>query len=144
MSNTLIKSASSWTAGCPGTSKLGASMPGISNREIPMPGTRVSAAPMTRLSKPGEPVAYFEKSVFEASAQRQRKSALWRRDERGLRGANLCDLRFEQRIQDDQGRSVLAEHLVEDESAPAPATAHVGVTFTGGVSGPFPWRRRPV
>ncbi|WP_141577924.1 hypothetical protein [Actinomadura sp. WMMA1423] len=123
MSNTLIKSASSWTAACPGTS--------------------VSRAPMTRLRKPGEPAAYSEASVFEASATRQRERGMQRRDLRWLRGTNLCDLRFEQRIQDDQGRIVF-EHLLEDMSAPAPATAHVGVTFTGGVSGPYPWRRRPV
>ncbi|GAA2310209.1 hypothetical protein GCM10010402_82600 [Actinomadura luteofluorescens] len=128
VSNTLIKSASSWTAACPGTSMLGIS---------------VSRAPMTRLSKPGESVAYLEASVVETSAPRQRERGMWRRDERGLRGTNLRDLRFEQRIQDDQGCSVL-EHLVEDMSAPAPATAHTGVTFTGGVSGPYPWRRRPV
>ncbi|MGI5203754.1 hypothetical protein ACQEU6_19535 [Spirillospora sp. CA-108201] len=127
MSNTLIKSASSWTAACPGTSML---------------GTSVSRAPMTRLSKPGESVAYFGASV-EASALRQRERGMWRLDERGLRGTNLRGLRFEQRIQDDQGRSV-SEHLFEDMSAPAPATAHTGVTPEGGVSGPFPWRRRPV
>ena len=127
VSNTLIKSASSWTAACSGASR----------------------APMTRLSKPGESVAYLEASVVEASVRRQRERGMqWRdlrglRDPRGLRGTNLCDLRFEQRIQDDQGRSVF-EHLLEDMSAPAPATAHVGVTFTGGVSGPYPWRRRPV
>ncbi|GAA4392799.1 hypothetical protein GCM10023088_71280 [Actinomadura verrucosospora] len=126
VSNTLIKFAS-WTAACPGTSMLGTSVP----------------APMTRVSKPGESAAYVEASVFEASALRQRERGMWRRDERGLRGTNLCDLRFEQRIQDDQGRSVF-EHLLEDMSVPAPATAHTGVTFTGGVSGPYPWRRRPV
>lgn len=108
-----------------------------------MRGTSVSRAPMTRLSKPGESVAYLEASVVEASAARKRESGMWRRDERGLRGANLCDLRFEQQIQDDQGR-IAFEHLFEDMSAPAPATAHVGVTRTGGVSGPYPWRRRPV
>ncbi|SNS07682.1 hypothetical protein SAMN06265355_110246 [Actinomadura mexicana] len=128
VSNTLTKSASSWTAAC-----SGASLPGIS----------ASRAPMTRLSMPGEPAAYFGASGVEASAARKRESGMWRRDERGLRGTNLCAQRFEQRIQDDQGRSVF-EHLFEDMSAPAPATAHVGVTRTGGVSGPYPWRRRPV
>jgi hypothetical protein len=123
VSNTLTKSASSWTAACPGAS--------------------VSRAPMTRLSKPGESAAYLEASVVEASVMRQRERGMQWRDLRGLRGTNLCDLRFEQRIQDDRGRSVF-EHLLEDMSAPAPATAHVGVTFTGGVSGPYPWRRRPV
>jgi hypothetical protein len=59
---------------------------------------------------------------------------------RDQRGTNQRGLRFEQRIQDDQGRSVF-EHLLEDMSVPAPATAHVGVTAKGGVSGPYPWRR---
>lgn len=131
VSNTLIKFAS-WTAACPGASMSGASMPGTS---VP--------APMIRVSKPGESAGYAEASVFEASAPRQRERGMWRRGEHGLRGTNLCELRFEQQIQDDQGRGVF-EHLLEDMSVPAPATAHTGVTFEGGVSGPYPWRRRPV
>ncbi|WP_121436426.1 hypothetical protein [Actinomadura pelletieri] len=60
---------------------------------------------------------------------------------RGLRGLTMCgtDLRIEQRIQ-DQGRSVF-EHLLEGMTVQAPATAHVGVTVTGDVSGPYPWRQ---
>lgn len=99
--STLFKSASSWTAACPG------------------------------VSIPDGPAAYSA-----ASGVRLRDS----RGMRSMRGANLRDLHFAQRIQDDQGRSVL-EHLLEGTSVPAPATAHVGVTVKGGVSGPYPWRR---
>jgi hypothetical protein len=88
------------------------------------PGAPISRALMSRVSMSGESLAYVG-----ASGTRQR----------GLRGTNPCDQRSEQRIQDQQGRSVF-EHL-EDMSVPAPATAHVGVTRKGGVSGPFPWRR---
>ncbi|TDD32862.1 hypothetical protein E1287_21345 [Actinomadura sp. KC06] len=106
MSNTLMKSASSWTAAC-----LGASIPGA-------------------------PSAYAD-----ASGSRPRDL----RDPRGKRGLNLRDLRdlrelsVEQRIQ-DQGRSVFG-HLLEGMTVQAPATAHVGVTVTGDVSGPYPWRQ---
>lgn len=103
VNNTLIKSASSWTAACPGAS-------------IPC----ASAA------------------YAETSGSRPR----------GMRGLNLRDLpglrfgqrdvRFEQRVQ-DQGRSVF-DHLLEDITVQAPATAHVGVTVKGDVSGPYPWR----
>ncbi len=62
---------------------------------------------------------------------------VWLRDEQR---ANPRDLRFEQLIQDDQGRSVF-ERLIEDMDVPAPATAHTGATAKGGVSGPYPWRR---
>ncbi|WP_433467603.1 hypothetical protein [Spirillospora sp. CA-128828] len=105
MSNTLIKSASSWTAACPGAS--------------------ISSASATRVLMPGEFLAQGTASLLR---------------QRDWYGTNPCDQRFEQRIQDDQGRSVF-EHLLEDMSVPAPATAHVGVTVKGGVSGPYPWRR---
>ncbi|MFI0373324.1 hypothetical protein ACH35V_36155 [Actinomadura sp. 1N219] len=103
MSNTLMKSASSWTAACPG------------------------------VSIPVAPSAYAN-----ASGSRPRDL----RDPRGKRGLNLRELRelsFEQRIQ-DQGRSVFG-HLLEDMTVQAPATAHVGVTVTGDLSGPYPWRQ---
>ncbi|GAA0585095.1 hypothetical protein [Actinomadura livida] len=58
----------------------------------------------------------------------------------GERGVNPSEAHLAQRIQDDLGRIVF-DHLIEDTTVPAPATAHVGVTFTGGVSGPYPWRR---
>lgn len=59
----------------------------------------------------------------------------------GLRQRDLRDLRPEQRVQDEeQGRSVF-EHLIEDLNSPAPATAQMRATVTGGVSGPYPWRR---
>lgn len=115
VSNTLIKSASSWTAACPGSA--------------------ISRAPMTRVSKPGESVAYVE-----ASGMRLRDLPLRGMRRLGLRGTNPCAQRSEQRIQDQQGWSVF-EHLLEDMNVPAPATAHVGVTVKGGVSGPYPWRR---
>ena len=65
------------------------------------------------------------------------------RESRALRGmwcANPRDLSLAQRIQDDQGRTVFGD-FAEDLAVPAPATAHVGVTVEGGVSGPYPWRR---
>ncbi|MFI0483859.1 hypothetical protein [Actinomadura sp. 9N215] len=103
MSSTLFKSASSWTAACPG-----ASIPGV-------------------------PAAYAETSGPRP------------RDPRGMRGlnlrdlrVNLRDLRVDQRIQ-DQGRTVF-DHLLEGMNVQAPATAHVGVTVKGDVSGPYPWR----
>ncbi|MFB4310451.1 hypothetical protein [Actinomadura sp. GTD37] len=112
MSNTSLKSTSSWAAAVPGASMPRASKPCVS----------VRGGAMSRVSMPG---AYLQ-------------APGWRL--RGRQRANLRDLRFEQLIQDDQGRSVF-EHLLEDMSAPAPATAHVGVTVKGGVSGPYPWRR---
>ncbi|NVI88422.1 hypothetical protein [Actinomadura sp. BRA 177] len=107
MSNTLIKSASSWTAAVPGASMPCVSVHGVSTSRGSMPG-----------------------AYLQALGGRLRE---WRRaDARGLR--------FEQLIQDDQGRSV-SEHLIEDTNVPAPATAHMGATVKGGVSGPSPWRR---
>ncbi|QKW34389.1 hypothetical protein HUT06_10415 [Actinomadura sp. NAK00032] len=83
-----------------------------------MPSVSVRGTSSSRLAMPG---AY---------------ERVWLRDEQR---ANLRDLRFEQLIQDDQGRSVF-ELLVDGIDAPAPATAHMGAT-KGGVSGPYPWRR---
>ena len=64
--------------------------------------------------------------------------SLWRADRsmwgEGARG------RIAKRLQDDLGRSVF-EHRLEMLSVPAPATAQMGVTPEGGVSGPHPWRR---
>ncbi|MFA1540757.1 hypothetical protein [Actinomadura monticuli] len=114
MSNTLMKSASSWAAAVSGASMPRASKPCVS----------VRGGAMSGVSMPG---AYLQAPGWRL---RGRQRAMLR----DLRG-----LRFEQLIQDDQGRSVF-EHLIEDTNAPAPATAHVGVT-KGGVSGPYPWRR---
>lgn len=86
------------------------------------PGASMSCASMPRISAPG--------AYFQAPGGRLRMR----------QGVDLCDLRVEQRIQDDQGRSVF-EHPIEDLSVPAPATAHTGATVKGGVSGPYPWRR---
>ncbi len=88
------------------------------------PGASISRALMTRVSEPGLP-AY---GAAYGTRLRDQRGTKWR------------EQRFEQRIQDDLGRSVF-EHLLEDMSVPAPATAHVGVTAKGGVSGPYPWRR---
>ncbi|NKZ08922.1 hypothetical protein [Actinomadura latina] len=86
---------------------------------LSMPCVSVRGASMSRVSMPG--------AYLQAPGGRLRE---WQR----------ADLRFEQLIQDDQGRSVF-EHLIEDTNAPAPATAHVGATVQRGVSGPYPWRR---
>lgn len=91
-----------------------AAVPGAS-----MPCVSVRGASMSRVAMPG--------AYAQAPGGRLRE---WQR----------ADLRFEQLIQDDQGRSVF-EHLIEDTNVPAPATAHVGATLKGGVSGPYPWRR---
>ncbi|MBX6767081.1 MAG: hypothetical protein IRY90_08010 [Actinomadura rubrobrunea] len=57
--------------------------------------------------------------------------------------ADPCDVRQAQRVQIEQGRGVFAL-LAEGNDVMAPATAHVGASFTelkGGVSDPYPWRR---
>jgi hypothetical protein len=56
----------------------------------------------------------------------------------GVRLRDLHDLRLEQRIQDEQGRSAFAS---EGMTSQTPATAHMGATPEGGVPGPYPWRR---
>ncbi|MEU5988427.1 hypothetical protein ABZ806_05595 [Spirillospora sp. NPDC047418] len=84
-----------------------------------LPCASVRGASMPRMSMPG--------AYLQAPGGRLRE---WQR----------ADLRFEQLIQDDQGRSV-SEHLIEDTNVPAPATAHMGASRKGGVSGPYPWRR---
>ncbi|TDB85473.1 hypothetical protein E1264_21125 [Actinomadura sp. KC216] len=105
MSNTLIKSASSWTAACSGASISGAS------------------------------AAYAD--ALGARPRDLRPRDLRGPNQRDLR--ELSDLRVDQRFQ-DQGRSVF-DHLLEGMTVQAPATAHVGVTITGDVSGPYPWRQ---
>ncbi|MFC4050588.1 hypothetical protein ACFOY4_12895 [Actinomadura syzygii] len=116
MSNTLMKSASSWTAW------PGASIPGI---------------PVAY------PVAVDQRARDQRTLRGLKPSDLKLRgmELRGMkvRGANSCDLRVDQRFQDGQGRSV-SEHLLGGMSVQAPATAHVGVTVTGDESGPYPWR----
>ncbi|MEU8341294.1 hypothetical protein [Actinomadura meyerae] len=114
MSSTLTKFTASWTDARPGTSVLCASVRGTSSSRLAMPGAYAQA--------------------WQRDEQRANQRGEQRANLRGLR-----DLRFEQLIQDDQGRSVF-ELLVEDASVPAPATAHMGAT-KGGVSGPYPWRR---
>jgi len=124
VSNTLMKSASSWAAAVPGASMPRASKPRASKLCVSKPCVSVRGGAMSGISMPG---AYLQAPGWRL---RGRQRAMLR----DLRG-----LRFEQLIQDDQGRSVF-EHLIEDTNVPAPATAHVGVT-KGGVSGPYPWRR---
>jgi hypothetical protein len=61
------------------------------------------------------------------------------RFEADLFGLRLRDLRDEQRVQDEQGRTVF-EHL-EGTNPSAPATAHVDAISIKGGKGPYPWRR---
>ncbi|TYK49089.1 hypothetical protein [Actinomadura decatromicini] len=122
MSNTLMKSASSWTAW------PGASIPGIP----------------VAYSDAVDPRAREQRTLRDQRTLRGLKPSdlkLRGMEPRGMkvRGANSCVLRVDQRFQDGQGRSV-SEHLLGDMSVQAPATAHVGVTVTGDVSGPYPWR----
>jgi len=58
---------------------------------------------------------------------------------RGRQPRVAHDLRFEQHVQDEQGRTVFEQR--EDIRTQALATAHKGAPLTGGVSGPHPWRR---
>ncbi|GAA2419791.1 hypothetical protein GCM10010191_33650 [Actinomadura vinacea] len=60
------------------------------------------------------------------------------RFEAGVFGPLLRDLRDEQRVQDEQGRSVFG---LEDTNPSAPATAYVEAISMKGGSGPHPWRR---
>ncbi|TDE32013.1 hypothetical protein [Actinomadura sp. 6K520] len=85
------------------------------------------------ISIPGAPAAY----LAEPGVRLRESLGM-----SGMRGGNPSEARLAQRIQDDLGRTVF-DHLIEDTTVPAPATAHTGVTFEGGVSGPYPWRRRP-
>lgn len=95
----------------------------------PVISTIFKSAPSWTAACPGAPLPVSPAAYAETFGPRPR-------DPRGERGLNL---RFEQRIQ-DQGRSVF-DHLLEGMTVPAPATAHVGVTVKGGVSGPYPWRQ---
>ncbi|MWA05254.1 hypothetical protein F8568_033805 [Actinomadura sp. LD22] len=113
MSNTSMKSQASWTAACHGTSNAYA----------------VTCARTPLGVKPGGPARLGADSPADAVGLRLRVD--------GTRMRDLRDLRLEQRIQDEQGWSVFAE----DMKSQAPATAHMGATPAGGVSGPFPWRR---
>ncbi|TYB46757.1 hypothetical protein [Actinomadura chibensis] len=124
MSNTLMKSASSWTAW------PGASIPGV-------PAASVAYSDAVGL-RPRD-----QRAMRDVQQRELKPSDLKLRgmELRGAEvgGANSCELRVDQRFQDGQGRSV-SEHLLGGMSVQAPATAHVGVTVTGDVSGPYPWR----
>lgn len=97
------------------------------------PVTKMSIKPVSSWTAwPGASILSAPAAYSDALSPRPR-------DLRALRGLNSCDLRVEQRFQDGQGRSV-SDHLLGGMSVQAPATAHVGVTETGDVSGPFPWR----
>ncbi|QKG25646.1 hypothetical protein ACTIVE_7298 [Actinomadura verrucosospora] len=112
--NTSMKSLSSWTAACPGTSTAYA----------------VSCVRTPLGVKPGGPARHGVALSANAAGERLRVD--------GTRLRDLRDLRLEQRIQDEQGWSVFA---FEGMTSQAPATAHMGATPAGGVSGPYPWRR---
>ncbi|MEO3826110.1 hypothetical protein [Actinomadura sp. B10D3] len=99
----------------------------MSNTLMKLRSSWIAACPGASISRVSEPGLSAHGAVYGSRL-------------RDLRGTNWREQRFEQRIQDDLGRSVF-EHLLEDMSVPAPATAHVGVTAKGGVSGPYPWRR---
>lgn len=107
----LVKSASSWTAAPSGVSNFCA-----------QPVYAGASGP-----RPSDPLGL--------RGLKPRGADLRALEARGLAARGL---RLEQRIQ-DQGRSVV-EHLFEDMTVQAPATAHVGVTANGDVSGPHPWR----
>jgi hypothetical protein len=112
--NTSMKSLSSWTAACPGSSNAYA---------VPCVRTPLGV-------KPGGPARLGAVLPADAAGERLRVD--------GTRLRDLRDLRLEQRIQDEQGWSVFAS---EGMTSQAPATAHMGATPAGGVSGPYPWRR---
>ncbi|MEU9024048.1 hypothetical protein [Actinomadura sp. NPDC048394] len=114
MINTSMKSQASWTAACPGTSNAYA----------------VTCVRTPLGMKPGGPARLGVALPAGAAGQRLRVD--------GTRLRDLRDLRLEQRIQDEQGWSVFA---FEGMTSQAPATAHMGATPAGGVSGPYPWRR---
>ncbi|GAA0241014.1 hypothetical protein GCM10009527_042040 [Actinomadura nitritigenes] len=112
--NTSMKSLSSWTAACPGASNA----------------YSVSCVRTPLGVKPGGPARLGVAPSANAAGERLRVD--------GTRLRDLRDLRLEQRIQDEQGWSVFAS---EGMTSQAPATAHMGATPAGGVSGPYPWRR---
>ncbi|QXJ24601.1 hypothetical protein AGRA3207_005957 [Actinomadura graeca] len=111
----LIKSAPIWTLACSGDSTA-YSAASVWSRPGLKPGGAVANGDAD--VRPGEAPAGGQGSAF---------------------GMRLRDLRIEQRVQDEQVRTVF-EHL-DDISTQAPATAHKGAPRTGGVSGPYPWRR---
>ncbi|MFD0683081.1 hypothetical protein [Actinomadura fibrosa] len=123
--NTLIKSMTAWTPACPGASSAYAAT------TVPLP-----AGP-----KPGGCARIDGASApFGADAPfGWANPAGGTIESFGMRLRGLNDLRSEQRVQDEQGRPVF--ELIEDMSTQAPATAHVGASLKGGVSGPYPWRR---
>ncbi|WP_067914853.1 hypothetical protein [Actinomadura rubrobrunea] len=97
--------------------------------------------------RPGVAPAYRGRSAHAASGSvLGGEASLISGDAWSLRlrvSADPCDVRQAQRVQIEQGRGVFAL-LAEGNDVMAPATAHVGASFTelkGGVSGPYPWRR---
>ncbi|MFG2005964.1 hypothetical protein ACGFNU_43120 [Spirillospora sp. NPDC048911] len=125
MSNMLTKSQLSWTDAC-----LRSSTPwstytaesGLSPLSIALGGAA---------ARPGGGMELLERR--EARLMRARRLS---GDDSVIRTGRLC----KQQVQDEQGTTVF-DHLNEDTSPTAPATAHVGVTVKGGVLGPYPWRR---
>ncbi|TDD89354.1 hypothetical protein [Actinomadura rubrisoli] len=125
MKSMLIKSAPTWTPACPGASIA------YSAASVWTPQSLKPCGPMAH----GGANAPISGSI----PANGRPDAFGARL-RDLTARDLTDLRTEQRVQDEQGRTVFA-HLIEDSGTQAPATAHMGVSLKGGVSGPYPWRR---
>ncbi|WP_030165095.1 hypothetical protein [Spirillospora albida] len=115
--NTMLKSAPSWIAACPGS-------PAYSVALVEAPLGLKPCAPLTHDGF-GESTPGGFPSEFDGS---------------GLRPRAPRELRLEQRIQDEHEWSV-SDHHIGDVFAQAPATARMGATLMGGVSGPHPWRR---
>jgi hypothetical protein len=91
--------------------------------------------------RPGASPAYSGASADLPSGPVSGGKATIMAGARSLRLRDLRDLpRCEQRVQDEQGWSVFGR-LFEGNEPQTPATAHVGATVKGGVSGPNPWRR---
>ncbi|XVQ12845.1 hypothetical protein ACQP1W_09900 [Spirillospora sp. CA-255316] len=126
MTSMLIKSAPSWTRACPAGSSMrygggvmSAVQPWSALKPVaavcPKPGVSGGAAALRGGAMRG--IAWFEADPF---------------------GLRLRDLRDEQRVQDEQGRTVFE---LEGTNPSAPATAHVDAISTKGGTGPYPWRR---
>jgi hypothetical protein len=121
----LIKSTPIWTPACPGDAVAYSATP-VRPESGAKPGGPLACDGLNaRFGEPTPASARVDASgtgVFGTS----------------VFGRRLRDLRIEQRVQEEQGRSVLEQ--LEDGSK-APATAHMGATAKGGVSGPYSWRR---
>ncbi|MFC6878483.1 MULTISPECIES: hypothetical protein [Actinomadura] len=118
MSIVMTKSGQSWTAACPATSAWSV----LASGEAPLSGAG------TR---------YGGVALDGTRIDQRINGALAANGGFGGFGTRLRDLRDEQRVQDEQGRTVFGTEN-EDMSIPAPAHAP---SAKGGASGPYPWRR---